>query len=482
MSQHQYTRAQLATGKIPGLTSRGGKYYLGGKQVIAREDVQGFLRAFYDAPETGFAGRDRMWMRIYREYYGISRRDVAGFLANLETAQVHQEPKRVAVSRPLVLRKPRISYACDLTWLKEVDPDSTTNVEKNSQIVLTCIDMFSKYAWATIVPSKKAPPIIATMKRIFDTDGAPSTMRSDNGGEFTSVAFKKLLGEYSVKQILSDVYQPTQNAIIERFNKTLKTTLYKFMSQYNMRKVSNADLQKIVYNYNHTPHTTTKQIPAEVHKGDADAIYGARKEIKHRATIVMKNIPHTFPELRVGDTVRVARRTMGQWRKSRMLKGYSYLTQWFYELFRIAHITQPNKLKSPQYSLLDPDGKLIEDRKFLRQDLLKVDPKTLIKEMSRNEYVVEAVLDSAMIEGKKKYLVKWKGHSSDWNSWEVPQPSYRALINKYEAENAGKPAKVYVIPKKTVATPVKLSVSKQFEQARSTGTRANTGRTLRPRA
>jgi IS30 family transposase len=176
--------------------------------VIPQEDVKQFLIDYYNDPETGYQSHDRLFAWIYQDYYGVSRRDIATFLQNLETAQIHQQPKHVKVSQPLVLRAPRSAYACDLTWLKEVDPESMTNVEKDSQIVFTCMDMFSKYAWAEILPNKTAKTVAAALKRIFTKDGAPKTMHMDNGSKFIANEFSALLSEFHVKHILSDVYNP----------------------------------------------------------------------------------------------------------------------------------------------------------------------------------------------------------------------------------------------------------------------------------
>jgi hypothetical protein len=105
-----------------------------------------------------------------------------------------------------------------------------------------------------------------------------------------------------------------------------------------------------------------------------------------------------------------------------------------YELFKVAEITRPTKTKASLYKLLGPDGKLI-DRWFLRQDLLKIDSKNLMKELETTEtFVVEKVLDKEVLgDGKVKYLVKWYGYSDKDNTWESPQESFQAAIDEYEA-------------------------------------------------
>jgi hypothetical protein len=51
------------------------------------------------------------------------------------------------------------TWAIDLTWLKEIDVEFLTTVEEDSQVVLTIIDCFSKYAWARILPNKRAKTV-----------------------------------------------------------------------------------------------------------------------------------------------------------------------------------------------------------------------------------------------------------------------------------------------------------------------------------
>jgi hypothetical protein len=86
-----------------------------------------------------------MFAKIVQDHIRISCRDIAKFLSNLETHQIYQEAVDMKISCPIVLRK-KGTWAIDLTWLKEVDIESLTIVEKESQVVLTIIDCFSKYA------------------------------------------------------------------------------------------------------------------------------------------------------------------------------------------------------------------------------------------------------------------------------------------------------------------------------------------------
>jgi transposase InsO family protein len=435
-NQLKLSRADLAAAysakSVPGLSKRGDKYYVGDKEVVPAEEVQSFLRSYYDDPATGFIGRDRLFAKVFVTHLGISKRDVEAFLRNNETSQVHSAPKNVTLSRPLVPSAPMKSWCVDLTWLKDIDPDSTTTVERESQCVLTVIDVFSKKGFARIIPNKTAATVAKAMREVLEENGsAPSVIRTDNGSEFISKDWAALCSEYKIKHITGDTYTPKQQSHIERWNRTLKMAIYRFQTQWKMAKISNKDLQKIVWNYNHCVHGTTKQVPADLHDGAEDwAVKAARGEMRARAKRLLRENEHNFPKLRVGDTVRVAKRVNGEWRKSRTFKKYSYMSQYFYELYKVSEITQPTAVKNSMYRLVGID------RWFLRQDLLKVDPKSLITELDRGEYVVENVTDKRTVEGKVQYLVKFRGHKK--LEWIAGQKSFQSLIDKFEKTHVPK--------------------------------------------
>jgi hypothetical protein len=90
-SQYKYTRKELEKAggskakKYINLTKKGGEFFISNKKIIPVEDHLEFLKGFYDNPETGFQGHDRMFAKIAQDYVGISRQDIAKFLSNLET-------------------------------------------------------------------------------------------------------------------------------------------------------------------------------------------------------------------------------------------------------------------------------------------------------------------------------------------------------------------------------------------------------------
>ena len=55
--------------------------------------------------------------------------------------------------------------------------------------------------------------------------GVPSTITSDNGGQFTSAIFQQLMKTWGIKSITTTPYHPEANGLVERFHRRLKESL-----------------------------------------------------------------------------------------------------------------------------------------------------------------------------------------------------------------------------------------------------------------
>ncbi len=57
---------------------------------------------------------------------------------------------------------------------------------------------------------------------MFGHCGRPSEIVSDNGPQFVSVKFEDFLKSHGISHIKSSVYNPTENGLVEVFNRSLK--------------------------------------------------------------------------------------------------------------------------------------------------------------------------------------------------------------------------------------------------------------------
>jgi len=238
--------------------------------------------------------------------------------------------------------------------------------------------------------------------------------------------------KYNIKHIYSNTYSPQENAIIERLNRTLKMIIYKFMTQYNITKITQNQLDKILENYNNSFHSTIKQKPIDVYNSQPQSleIRAARKEMRYRHKKLIKENTQNFPPIVKGDYVRVSLNTSGDFRKNHTLKKYSYMKNWFYELFQVVGVSKPTNMSNSLYTLKDENGEKI-NRRFLRTQLQKVNKDEIIKELDEGEYVVDKVLDRRIRNGKVEYKIQWL--NSPTNTWERPQASYKQAIQDWRS-------------------------------------------------
>lgn len=109
--------------------------------------------------------------------------------------------------------------------------------------------------------SLPATRIVQALNELVEVRGAPSSIRMDNGPEFIA----KTLADWAVAKGIALVHiqpgKPTQNAYIERFNRTFRTEVldgYVFESLQEVRAMATDWLHR----YNHErPHEALGRVP-----------------------------------------------------------------------------------------------------------------------------------------------------------------------------------------------------------------------------
>ena len=101
------------------------------------------------------------------------------------------------------------------------------------------------------------------------TENRIKTFQSDNGGEFTSNEFKELCKDSGIKRDLSTPYNPQQNGIAERKNRTIMEATRAMLHDQDLPMHLWAEAAKTtVYVQNCTPHRVLEnKTPKEVFSG-----------------------------------------------------------------------------------------------------------------------------------------------------------------------------------------------------------------------
>jgi len=279
-------------------------------------------------------------------------------------------------------------YNVDEIWTMDL-VDMPNFVEENDgyRYILTCMDIGSRYAWAVPMKDKSAKTTVEAIKSIVaDNKGtiAPKIW-VDQGSEF----FNKTVIQYlkSLKSELYHTYSEKKAVFIERFNRTLKSRMFKrFTEEQSFRWID--DLPQLVKEYNETLHSSILARPADVKSGE--------KIIDHPIEQIGPYEPLKF---KVGDRVRISRL------KGIFEKGYT--PNWSYETFLIrkAKLGHPNTYLLKDEMNEDVDGWFYE---------LELQPAK-----QQEFYHIEKVLQEKYNRKtkQKEYLVKWLGYPEKFNSW-----------------------------------------------------------------
>jgi putative transposase len=103
----------------------------------------------------------------------------------------------------------------------------------------------------TSLPSQR---VIRALDELVELRGAPRRLRLDNGPEFISAALRQWAQQHGIELIHIQPGKPTQNAYIERFNRTFRTEVldrYVFTSLNEVRRMA----EDWRHRYNHDrPH------------------------------------------------------------------------------------------------------------------------------------------------------------------------------------------------------------------------------------
>ncbi|KAJ1105890.1 hypothetical protein NDU88_003294 [Pleurodeles waltl] len=163
-------------------------------------------------------------------------------------------------TKPMVLREQASGPWSDIT-IDIVGPEGINSFDR---YVLVYLDMFSHWPKVKFVSSVELKVIIEFLEDVFEKEGFPRSILSDNGVQFTSKEVVGFLRERGVKHKKAALYHPESNGIVERFVKVLKESVQQALTSGGNWKVA---IRKKVRDYRFTPHSSSGIAPFQLFRG-----------------------------------------------------------------------------------------------------------------------------------------------------------------------------------------------------------------------
>ena len=346
------------------------------------------LKKLYTDPKFSgsFAGKHRFLKALKSRDRSITKADVEKALRSVDSYGLHRPLKRPQLFRRIYTKGINYLFQIDL-----IDMSKYENENDGYRWFITIIDTFSKKAWAFKLKRKSGKAILKVMEPFLEQH-KPKKIEFDQGKEFYNQPFLNLLRRLKIKYF--SVYSDHKCAIVERFNRTLKTRMFRsFTANGNRRWVDN--LQSLVDGYNDSKHSSTEFKPNEVNKRNEHLV---RKILFPK---IVKKKSHTKPVFKVGDTVRIDRK------KSTFQKGYEQTFS--YEVFQIAEIKNTYPVT---YGIKDFKDETIKGS-FYKNELEAVDK-------SDDIWPINKIIKSRKYRGETQFLVNFLGYPETLTQW-IPQ-------------------------------------------------------------
>ncbi len=188
----------------------------------------------------------------FKKMYAYLRRQQSVSCNHKRVYRVYCEMKlnlRVKSKKRLPTREPRPleqPEAANISWSLDFMSDSLSS--GRAFRTLNIIDDFNREVlWIEIDTSLPAERVIRTLDMIASWRGYPRQIRLDNGPELISQKMTQWAEVHGVELAFIQPGKPTQNAYIERFNRTYREDVldaYLFTSLQETRKITEAWIEE----------------------------------------------------------------------------------------------------------------------------------------------------------------------------------------------------------------------------------------------
>lgn len=331
--------------------------------TLTEEQIKQLDKLYYDK-QVGFISAPRLYKKLKeQEITGITQKQVTEYVKAQEVHEVFEKADETNVLFPITSSSEH-DYQSDLAFLEQYKAKN-----KGYHILLTIINIMTRKAY--VYACKNKTEVVDKFEEFIKEVKKVNNLTTDQGGEYTSNMFKKLMEKYKINHHFSQTDDHRLTAKIERFNRTFKMLLNRMMRA--SKSVIWIDfIDDALTNYNNSFHRGIKTTP---NKMTGEDVRRNHKNDVHKTNRLLDEI-----NLQEGDEVR-KKLTKTQFQK----QGENWSTETYV-------IDSMDGLK---YKIKDKEGS-IQKKKYNHSEL------KLVKSKSTEE---DELFDQEVKEVKKKHKV-----------------------------------------------------------------------------
>ena len=216
-------------------------------------------------------------------------------------------------------RRTVTTFKDDLWQADLVQMDKLSRYNQGFKYYLAVIDTFSKFGYAVPLKTKNMTEVTEAFKKILtQSSRSPKNLQTDQGLEFFNKTFRRLTDEHNINHY--HTYTDKKAAIVERWNRTIKSDLYRKFTELNTLNWIDI-LQRVVEDYNTKKHSTIGMAPNKVNESNSHLV---RQRLAVSKTSIAK------PKFKIDDWVRISKY------KNIFEKGY--IMNWTEELYQVVKV------------------------------------------------------------------------------------------------------------------------------------------------
>ena len=336
--------------------------------------------------------RERIDKTLVQKLISSKKRLGWGIKWTNELANELHKPIRHKFQKRLVFAK-----NVDDIWAADlVEMQTLAKYNNGQKYILMVIDVFSKYGWAVPIKSKTGLAVADALRKVLKM-ASPAMLWTDKGKEFYNKNVAALLHKHNIK--LYSTENDEKASVVERWNRTIKTKMWKYFSANNTKRYIDI-LQELIDKYNNTKHSSIGCTPTVAREPSSYQHVFEKLYAKNTAERRKESKYH------LGDKVRITKK------KKQFEKGFT--PNWTEEIFTISKV---KSTKPPTYIIQDLNGETIKGS-FYEAELQKTNQDTF--------RIDKIVKKRTTKDGIKEAYIKWKGYNNNFNTW-LPVSSLERL-------------------------------------------------------